>query len=36
MPGGGDTKTRQQKSEEADATFDLLLKHLNATLAIYV
>jgi hypothetical protein len=37
-PGGGDTeaKVRQQKSEDRDATPDLLLKHLDAKLATYV
>jgi hypothetical protein len=36
-PGeGGDTKARQQKSEEGDATTNLLLKHPDATLATYV
>jgi hypothetical protein len=36
--GGGDTeaKVRQQKSEDRDATPDLLLKHLDTTLATYV
>jgi hypothetical protein len=36
--GGGDTeaKVRQQKSEDRDATPDLLLKHPDATLATYV
>jgi hypothetical protein len=34
--GGGDTETRQQKTEKRDATPDLLLKHPDATLAIYV
>jgi hypothetical protein len=34
--GGGDTKARQQKSGEADATSDLFLKHPDATLATYV
>jgi hypothetical protein len=36
--GGGDTeaKVRQQKSEDRDATPDLLLKHLDATFATYV
>jgi hypothetical protein len=33
---GGDTEARQQKSDEGDATSDLLLKHLDATLATYV
>jgi hypothetical protein len=36
--GGGDTeaKVRQQKSEDRDATLDLLLKHPDAILATYV
>jgi hypothetical protein len=36
--GGGDTKAkvRQQKSEDRDATPNLLLKHPDAILAIYV
>jgi hypothetical protein len=34
--GGGDTKERQQKSEERDATPNLLLKHPDATLATCV
>jgi hypothetical protein len=36
--GGGDieAKVRQQKSEDKDATPDLLLKHPDATLATYV
>jgi hypothetical protein len=34
--GGGDTKVRQQKSEERDATPDLLLKHPDAILATCV
>jgi hypothetical protein len=36
--GGGDTeaKVKQQKSEDKDATLDLLLKHPDATLATYV
>jgi hypothetical protein len=35
---GGDTeaKVRQQKSNNRDATLDLLLKYLDATLATYV
>jgi hypothetical protein len=40
LPGGGrgdtEEKARQQKSEDREATPDLLLKHLNATLATYV
>jgi hypothetical protein len=38
-PGGGrdiEVKVRQQKSEDKDATPDLLLKHPDATLATYV
>jgi hypothetical protein len=37
-PGGGDTETnlRQQKTEDRDATSDLLLKHPDITLATYV
>jgi hypothetical protein len=34
--GGRDTDARQQKSEEGGATPDLLLKHLDATLATYI
>jgi hypothetical protein len=36
--GGGDieAKVRQQKSEDRDATPDLLLKHPDTTLATYV
>jgi hypothetical protein len=36
--GGGDAeaKVRKQKSEDRDGTPDLLLKHLDATLATYV
>jgi hypothetical protein len=34
--GGRDTDARQQKSKEGDATSDLLLKHPDASLAIYV
>ena len=36
--GGGDTeaKVRQQKSEDRDATPDLLLKHPDAPLATYI
>jgi hypothetical protein len=35
--GGGDTEAnvRQQKSEDTDATPNLLLKHADATLATY-
>jgi hypothetical protein len=33
---GRDTDVRQQKIEEGDATSDLLLKHLDATLVTYV
>jgi hypothetical protein len=33
---GEDTEARQQKSDEGDATPDLLLKHRGATLATYV
>jgi hypothetical protein len=38
LGGGGDTKAkvRPQKSEDRDATPDLLLKHSDATLATYV
>jgi hypothetical protein len=36
--GGGDNeaKMRQQKSEDRDTTLNLLLKHLDVTLATYV
>ena len=33
---GGDIEARQHKSEEGDATPDLLLKHLDTTLPTYV
>jgi hypothetical protein len=39
MPGGGgdiEANVRQQKSEDRDATPDLLLKHPDVTLATYV
>jgi hypothetical protein len=39
-PGGGrgdtEAKVRQQKSEDREAIPDILLKHLDATLATYV
>jgi hypothetical protein len=31
-----DTKARQQKGEEGDATLDLVLKYPDATIATYV
>jgi hypothetical protein len=34
--GGEDTEAWRQKSDEGDATPDLLLKHQDATLATYV
>jgi hypothetical protein len=34
--GGRDTDARQQKSEKEDATSNLLLKPLEATLATYI
>jgi hypothetical protein len=36
VPGGGHTKTMQQKARRRDATPDLLLKHPNTTVVIYV
>jgi hypothetical protein len=37
VPGeGGATEAMQQKARRRDVTPDLLLKHLNAILAIYV
>jgi hypothetical protein len=35
-PGGGHTKTMQQKASRRDATPDMLLKHPNTTVAIYI